>query len=169
MADPWRHPGHRDNQGQTQYYRSPENLLWGQAVTGTSRERVIEQRFSPLPPTGFRDLDWINADNFAGAVPYGNGTCLIFAPGGDRQLDLSDPAQRQRRMVAVEMIACGDADSRLPLALRTRNELRSYHFNEAPTQMQTFPADLSVQIKKSAEGHAKSLFLIPFASHSNDP
>ena len=141
--------------GRTQYCRSSENPLWGQSVPGTPQERVVEPRFSPLPPTGFRDLGWINAENFAGSVPYGSGTCLIFAPGGYRRLDLSDPAQRSKRLSEVEMIAYIDADSRLPLALRTRNELRSYHFNEAPTQMQTLPVDLSVQIKQGAEGRAR--------------
>ena len=142
--------------GPVQYVKSAAGPTWFQSDNLTVGGALADGGYHPMPANGFRTLDWINEGNYAGTVPYGKSTCLIFVPGGYRQLDLrGDAEQRQKRMEAVNEIAYIDADTRLPIAVRSGAELQTYHFEQPPTAMQSLPADLADQIKKGAEARAR--------------
>ena len=137
--------------GGTQYGRGGDGTVWFEVGPGAPGQ----QNYRPLPANGFRNLDWISAGNFAGSVPSGNTTCLIFVPGGYQKLDLSDPAQQAARLKTATVIAYIDATSRLPILVRNRDETRVYRFGPPPVEMQSLPADLASQIKQGVEGRAR--------------
>lgn len=142
-------------EGNVQFYQSPGSNQWFESGQSTSAGGSSDVDYRPLPPSGFRDLDWITADNFAGSIPYGNGSCLIFVPGGYRKLDLSDATKRTKLLETQTKIAYIDADTRMPVAVRDGDLTRVYKFNPPPTAMQTFPADLSDAINKGKEGRRR--------------
>lgn len=143
------------SEGTTQYYQMPGNTLWFESGNTTSAAGVREVDSRALPPSGFRDLDWITADNYAGTIPYGNGSCFIFVPEGYRKLDLRDEGKRTKLLESQGKIAYVDADTRMPVAVRDGDVTRVFRFNSPPTAMQTFPADLSKAINDGKEARRR--------------
>ena len=115
---------------------------------------VVPASLVQLPPSGFQNVEFIKESNYAGTIPYDKGNYLIFTPGGYEKLDLRDPAQ-QKRMETLNTIGYVDDETRHPVAVRISGVLRTFHFDPAPTEMQTFPPDLADQLKKGEEGNAR--------------
>ncbi len=137
-------------EGAVQYMRINSDPTWYEVdpgIPGTTN-------YHPLPPSGFRDMELVQAANFAGVMPFGKGKCLVFTPGGAAALDLSNPDEVEKRITLVSSIAYIDAESRLPIAVRTRSSLRTFHFNVPPTEVQSLPPDLAAQVRKGKEGRA---------------
>lgn len=134
-----------------QYQKSGTATIWFESRPGQGGDGS----YDPVPPSGFRKLDWIVPSNFAGTILNGNSSCLVFTPGGSQKLDLSDPAQQAAAIKAAPVVALIDAETRFPIVVRTQSEVRTYRFGPAPTQMQILPNDLATQIKQGDEGRAR--------------
>jgi hypothetical protein len=103
----------------------------------------------------FPGLDWVNAQTYAGTIPYGNSTCLVFVEGGAQAVDLSDPKKQEAALKKQPRVAYIDATTRLPIAVRFPGGTEVYQFaNQAPTQAQALPPDLAQVIQKGAEAVA---------------
>ena len=135
-------------EGNIQYYQNANAGIWFEASPFV---RGGDSHYAPLPANGFRDLDWINAANYVCSLPYNGGSCLLFVPGGYRQVDLSDPNKLPTVLAAQAKVAYIDVDTRMPVALREGLVTRMYQFNPVPTGMQTLPADLSKSIVQGNE------------------
>ncbi len=147
-ADTWFDKG-------TAYTKSSVNPTWSQATVNAA-PHPGQARSSDCPPaSGFRSMEVVNASNYACTMPYGSGTCLVFASGSGQKSDGNDPGQKQQHLASMDQVAYIDTDSRLPIALRTRGELQTYHFDAPPTAMQTLPADLADLVKKGQEARAR--------------
>jgi len=135
------------------FYIKPQ----GQKHWGACDERFVKSNLIPnaslsfLPANGFRDLDWINSETYAGAVKQNNTTYLLFVPKSAGNLDYGKPAKIQ----AQPVIAYVDDATRLPALFKNADVTQTYAFSPPPTAMQALPPDLAKQIKEVSEMHAK--------------
>ena len=141
--------------GSKQYIKRSNSSLWFEFTAEAALHTAPSSIERSLPPSGYRGLEWINASAYAGILPYGGGNCLVFVPGGHESVDLQNSEQLSKRMEAMEKVAYIDADTRLPIAVRTHTELRTFRFDSPPPTMQTVAVDLADEIKRGKEGHAR--------------
>lgn len=142
-------------EGNTQYYQAPGQTQWLESSDAVSGSGAVDANYRPLPPSGFRDLDWINAENYAGSVPYEKGTYLVFVPGGYKKLDLRDVSKQKKLLESQPTVAYIDSDTRMPVAVRQGNVTRVFQFNSPPTATQTLPPDLSKAINDGKEARRR--------------
>jgi hypothetical protein len=141
--------------GRLQYTKLPGQSNWFESDgSGGSGGKTIDPAYSPLPATGFRDLDWISADTYVGTVKYNKCDCLIFVPGGTATLDKAD-SKKDARLQSEKTIAYIDVETRLPVLVRFNGETRNVTFNAQPTTMLTLPVELTEQVKQGEEGRAR--------------
>jgi hypothetical protein len=63
--------------GSTLYHKPPGEELWLQVSPGSGGVSS-DRNYAPLPSSGFRDLGWIIAKNYAGITKYAGRSCLVF-------------------------------------------------------------------------------------------
>ncbi|HEY0258093.1 MAG TPA: hypothetical protein VGC39_11665 [Candidatus Methylacidiphilales bacterium] len=108
-----------------------------------------------LPVSGFRGLDWITKETYAGEIKAGMGGTLVFVPGGRNTVNAGDPS-KQKELESLAKIALVDAETRLPVMVRAEGETRVFKFTESPpASVQTLPEDLASEIKEGDEIRAK--------------
>jgi hypothetical protein len=141
--------------GGAQYYKTPGGTRWMRAdgsIAGGSRS---DPNFKPLPENGFRGLEFILPSNYAGMVPYGGGTCLVFSPGGSQKLDLRNPEKLKDLLDSPGMVGLIAADTRMPLVVHVGDATSTYHFIPPPTQVLTLPPDLTDAIQRGNQARAR--------------
>ena len=138
-----------------QYTKFEKDSAWYRSDRSTGGDTSAEASYHPLPASGFRDLEWIKAENYAGTAPYDKHDCLVFVPTGADKLDLNGAGDAQKKLKALDTVAYVDADSRLPVAVRTRGDLRTFQFDPPPMEMQTLPVDLTTQVKKGEDARTR--------------
>jgi len=112
--------------------------------------------YMAFPPTGFRDLDWLSDQNYAGTVKYVGRDCLVFVMNAPPGLDLSSANTPPDKFESFGMIAFIDLGSRLPVEIQTNGVMRTYQFTDPPPDaVLKLPPDLSEQIKKGEEERAR--------------
>lgn len=141
--------------GPSQFTKDPAATIWEQTEPSGSGGAQPQSDYVPLPPNGFRDLTWVSPSSYAGTIQYGGYDCLVFIPGGEAAIDLAKPELVKTMWARHPMIACIDARSRLPIALRYINETRVFKWENAPSSPLTFPPDLSAMLQKKKEDQAK--------------
>jgi len=134
--------------GSTQYRKDPGATVWYENSAGTMGKTQQDFHYTPLPPSGFRDLDWINADAYAGTIAYGKGKCLVFIPGGGS-------ATNAAVVTTLPTVALIDSETRLPVEVHNGGIIRVFQFADQAPAMQTLPPDLAEEIKKGDEGRAR--------------
>lgn len=108
-----------------------------------------------LPSSGFRGLDWISRETYAGKFKTSLGNCLVFVPGGRNTVPAGTPG-KLKELESLPTIAYIDAETRLPILVRAAGETRMFKFTQPPpTSIQTLPDELADEIKKGDEIRAK--------------
>jgi hypothetical protein len=135
------------------YIKYPGKTIWS-AYEKSAPAPIING--SPvvlgLATNGFRGLDWINKETYAGKMKTSYGDCLIFVPGGRNSTSALDPG----KIDSLPKIACIDAATRLPTMARAAGETRVFTFTQPPpTAAQTLPDDLAAEIKTGNQLRAK--------------
>jgi hypothetical protein len=146
--------------GGTQYSKPGGTNAWFTASASMDRNSAAGAtvQFSPMPPNGFNDLDWIGKETYAGKIALGDSECFVFVPGGTASIDLGAKSGQESRLEALPKVAYIDAGTRLPRALRIAGEVRVFQFStNPPTTVQAFPADLQATIQQA--DHARTLLL----------
>lgn len=135
------------------FVKFPGNTFWSAYEKPTQLQ--IESGTAvtvTVPSSGFRGLDWINQETYAGTVTSGESTYLIFLPAESRNADLSD----QKVLQELPTIAYVDAKTRLPVRVKKHEAVSVYKFMPPPGAMLTIPPDLAAEIKAGEEIRAKS-------------
>ena len=140
--------------GSLQYAQPPGKSVWYESDAGKLPDgSASDPSYSPLPASGFRELDWISPAAYAGTIKYNGRDCLVFvrgdAAGGD------NPEQRKAWLESRETISYIDAESRLPVLVRIGGETRIYRFAGPPAEMQSLPADVQERVKKAEEARSR--------------
>lgn len=138
------------------YVKYPGKSFWSAYEKADPTEIASRNRVAMgLPPSGFRDLDWIGKETYAGETKTDSGYCLIFVPGGLNTLNAEDPSQ-QNKLGSLPKIAYIDAETRLPVMVRAAGETRVFKFTQPPpTSIQSLPGDLADEIKQGDEIRAQ--------------
>ena len=132
--------------GSIQYRKDTGSQVWDE----NQPDAHPDIHYSPLPASGFRDLDWISAATYTGKGSQDGKDCLIFKTKGKvTSLDSALPLGKE-----FEMVAYIDAKTRLPVEVDIDQETRTYLFAEPPEGMQALPDDLIQQIKAGNAGRA---------------
>ena len=134
----------------TQYSKSAGQALWYQVA-----KTPTDLNYRPLPAIGYSDMELVKADNYAGNTSYDKRDCLVFIAGGYHKLNLNNARDAQKKLKSVDSIAYIDAESRLPVAVTTSDDSRTFQFDPPPTKMQVLPIDLVQQIKKGQDANAR--------------
>ncbi|MBA3960364.1 MAG: hypothetical protein H0X40_00480 [Chthoniobacterales bacterium] len=143
--------------GATQFTKASGSNTWEQKDPSGVPGATPDPDYAPPPDKGFRDVGWVAPANYAGTIKYGNSTCLVFIPGGERAIDLTKPEQIKTMWQTFPMIACVEARSRLPVAVRYLGKIRTFTWDQPPAGPLVLPAGLSAQIKKQNDDTAKLL------------
>jgi hypothetical protein len=128
--------------GQMQYALLPGTSQWFQ---GSDK--------STFPANGFRDLDWITEESYAGKANLGDRSCLIFVPAEKRQGQTASGLLE--KLDSLPTVAYIDAQSRLPVRVREDGIQRAYQFLAPPTSMLSLPPDLAQTLKKADDTRAR--------------
>jgi hypothetical protein len=137
-----------------QYRRTGAGATWFQNQA-ESVDPGHNFQFDPLPPNGFRGLDWVTTQTYAGTVTFGGRPCLVYIPGGAKGINLASPAIMQDNFKALHDVLFVDAETRMPVEFRREGVTRDYQFASAPSGMQTLPDDLLAQMKAADAGRAR--------------
>lgn len=143
--------------GSTKYMKDPSGSAWMPLDPVSVAHTGQAVNYDPLPASGFRGLELVKDSNYAGSIEYGGTTCLVFVLGGYKKVNLQDGAKGLKQLDTEEKCVYIGSETRLPVAVRTRGELQSFHFDSQPTAMQTLPADLLAEIKQADEARARLL------------
>ena len=142
--------------GQDQYIKPPGDDTWHTSTSHAGALSVNLYHMEPLPPSGFRKLEWIMPRNYTGAIKYKReGTAFVFVPGGSNTLDLDRVADVKTLLEDQCVVACVDSETRLPLVVKIGDEIRVYSFGSPPDGMQVLPSDLAQQIQRGKEGRLR--------------
>ncbi len=85
----------------------------------------------------------------------GEQELVVIVPGGFPALDPGTSDNLRKKLKSAVAVAYVDADTRLPVEIKTRDESRFFRFDPPPTEMQVLPADLLAQIKKADDARAR--------------
>ncbi len=140
--------------GALQYLKPHGKPTWFESSPSAGVDPVSTD-YSPLPPNGFRAWDWVGRDSYAGRVALEGGDTFVFVPGGAQRLDLSIPGKAKERIAAQPLVAFVNAETRLPLALRSGSVTQRFVFDPPPNAIQSLPADLLDQIRKGEEARQR--------------
>jgi hypothetical protein len=141
-----------------QYTKPPGSTEWFSASNNEPADTKNAYFTQPLPASGFRDMEWINDQSYAGVIQLGEYQCLVFTPGGLHADDTKDAAKQRTALAAKSKVAYIDANSRLPIALRLPGEVRQFQFSDPPPSVAlALPADLAAELQKSEAAVAKLL------------
>ena len=146
--------------GQTIFIKTVGQSAWGVLGQRAGKNNFANDPNLPLPASGFRDLDWISADAYAGSLKTDSGVFLVFIPPGSGTVDLTNPKAALAQLPTLFMVALIDYKTRLPVSVQGNGITRSYNFTAPPVSMQTLPPDLANQIKADQARVAK-LFAVP--------
>ena len=140
--------------GGTQYQKAPGSTIWQQHGANELTDRNELKIYSPVPPSGFRDLDWITRENYVTTIKNGEHAYLVFVPNPPPGLDLSNPDDRSEKIASLASVAYINATTRLPFQVTFHHVTRTYQFGTPPTDVQSLPDDLAQAIKKARESAA---------------
>ncbi len=140
--------------GGVQYAKADTSKIWQQTEAGTNSNGARDAGFSPLPASGYRDLDWIDGATFAGITMYDAKSCYVYIEGAPANLDLSNPSTLLTKLDNVSKVAFIEAKSGLPVEVRDGEVYHDYEFADAPDTRLKLPDDLASQIKKGNEARA---------------
>ncbi len=139
----------------TEYFRSTGPTPWTQ-VESFSNGRP-NPSYTPFPAKGFKDLDWVSGADYAGTVNYQNRPCFVFIPGGATALRVTDLSAQADKLASMTHVAVIDAETRLPVEVRSAGVIAGYQFKDAPSSnTNPIPSDLIAYIKQGEEGRARS-------------
>jgi hypothetical protein len=138
-----------------QYTKPPGSKDWFEATNVVEKNAYNAFYAKPLPPSGFRDLDWITAENYVGTIKYNGSSVLVFVPGGTKTLSAKDLAKQKNPLETQAKAALIDDATRFPVAVQEAGTNQTYKFDTPPTEMLTFPPDLEAALKKGKEDRAK--------------
>ena len=114
----------------------------------------IAPNYHPLPAIGYRDVDFIKEDNYAGTIPYKQKPCFVFVPGGTGTINLSN-AKDAKKLEKLDTVGYVDAKTRLPVEVRSHGETRVFQFDPPPKRMQTLPTELVAQIRRGNDARTR--------------
>ncbi len=155
------HNGQRSEKwfvGPLQYTKASGRREWLESDGSVGADGArLDPDYSPLPASGFRDLEWVTAGTYCGVFRHEDRECLVFVP-----LDLAGVTTHPRTVSkefldAQDTLAYIDAESRLPVLARIGGENRVYRFKPAPTEMQLLPLDISGQMEKGEAARSRLL------------
>jgi hypothetical protein len=135
--------------GNVQYWKIADEPNWYVNKPGPTGS--IEDSYTPLPPSGFRDLDWITEATYADTENYAGRQCLVF-----KSTTTADKVDKAR-------VAYIDIKTRWPVEVRIAGEVRTYEFVAPPSEMQTLPDDLKQQIGQGEKVRARMDLRAPTA------
>lgn len=138
--------------GQDFYLKPPGQSYWGfYNSTYFKNNPTSDATYMPVPENGFRDLDWVSGETYAGTIQSAAGAYLVFVPENARTIDVSNAKALQ----AATKIVYVNAQTRLPGTVRLGDVVRTYTFRPPPAAPQSLPADLAAEKKKSDEINAR--------------
>jgi hypothetical protein len=138
--------------GEMFYVKPPSQSFWGECD-----ERFVidnptsDPRMLPVPESGFRNLEWIDKDTFAGRLESAGNEYLIFIPGGGGGAEPHTLATLR----TLPRFALVNAKTRLPSYVKDLGHSRTYVFATPPAEMQKLPADLLQEIQEGKERRAQ--------------
>lgn len=133
--------------GVTQYAKRPGGDQWFQNEPDSTAGGESSSDYTPLPASGFRDLDWISKNAFAAILPFRGRECLVFVGDGEPDIPLE----------SANIVVYVDKETRLPLALKRGGEVRTYEFSTPPSAKLELPSDLLQQIRSGQEARMRLL------------
>ena len=143
--------------GRSIYTKPHGQAYWGESGGDKMQDTRGNQGGDlALPPSGFRDLDWVNEGSYAGPVHLTNAVYLLFVAPGAADVDIHNVAS----LVAQPLLAYVDEETRLPVLLRVNGVIRSFSFSPPPANMQVLPDDLAKEIQ-DANAKREKLFPAP--------
>ena len=139
--------------GQTFYVVAPGTDFWGEYdARYRASSPTTDPSALPIPDTGFRNLEWVNENTYAGTLKTSSGTYFVFVPSDADKIDINDP----KALSSPPKVAYIDANTRLPATLRVGEVVQNYSFLTPPGSPLSLPADLQASIKKGDEIRAKA-------------
>ena len=138
-----------------QYSKAAGDTLWYWSDGRQTSKSTSDASYHPLPAVGYRDVDFITEANYAGTMPYNKRSCLVFVPGGANALDLNHAKDAPKKLAGIDTVAYVDAETRLPVEVRSHGETRVFQFDPPPKRMQTLPAELLAQIRKGDDARTR--------------
>jgi hypothetical protein len=140
-------------QGERFYFKAPGLSFWAAYDQASQKNNLtLDPKLLPFPKTGFRGLDWIGTQTYAGTMKSDKGNLLlVFVPQNADKLDVNDAKALERQ----SLIAYIDVETRLPSIVRERNVVCTYAFYPPPGTIQALPPDLAAEIKAGDEKRAK--------------
>jgi hypothetical protein len=113
----------------------------GAPIVSLNNTATHSADYTDYSKSDFSGFGWIAAKNFTGIVKTMGQDCLVFK---DKvKLDAEAPGEAARPAVA-----CIAVESRLPVALQVGDEVRTYQFGAAPTDMLVPPPDIGKVLEK---------------------
>ncbi len=141
--------------GTIQYLKPAGTTIWYQAGASDSVVQETNPIYTPLPASGFRHLEWVTRETYAGTVSYGGKSCLVFVPGGVPKLDLN-PATQAEKIKDLKNVVFIDQDTRYPVEVRNGDEIAYYQIKEMPpTSANPLPPDLMAQLAQAEAARAR--------------
>ena len=138
-------------EGQTLYCRNPSSGIWDEHDPIKDGPGTKNPLYVPMPANGFRDLEWISLENYAGTIKYRVSDCLVFTMVTPHSPHLFNRKSPINLVESLDSYALIDNATRLPIKVKVGGILRSYEFKDAPSEKLTLPADLTEQLRKSDE------------------
>lgn len=135
-----------------QYHKPPGDAVWLQILPGA--DGTSNDRYDPLPPSGYADLQWISSESYAGTAQLEGRECLIFLPKEKSQLKLESTTNPAAVLSEQDFVVYIDMESRHPLLMKKGGEIRTFETLPSPSAMQTLPTDLKEQLEKAERGRA---------------
>jgi len=139
--------------GNIAYTKGSGSNLWGELDPSDLANGSAH--FQPLPASGFRNLDWITKDSYAGTMKYSGRDCLVFTLVSPHKTNLFKLTTPESQLESLATYALIDAETRLPVIVKAEGMTRLYQFKNAPTEKLTLPPDLAEQLRKGEEGRKR--------------
>jgi hypothetical protein len=127
--------------GNTQYWKIADEPDWYVNNPVAAGETPGES-YTPLPKSGFRDLEWVSEKTYTGTENHAGKQCLVFK------------SNKTSGNHTLSFVAYVDLKTRLPVEAQISGETRAYQFLNGPTTMQTLPDDLAAQITRGEKARA---------------
>ncbi|MEI8342193.1 MAG: hypothetical protein WCH43_11760 [Verrucomicrobiota bacterium] len=143
--------------GSEMYVKTPGLSYWGVLDSRSHNEKVtaVEEDSLPIPASGFRGLDLVNKQNYAGLIKTSHGENFVFIIGGSNELDLSNSKTANAKLETLANVIFIDASTRLPVIVNTPEVKQTIVFAPPPTATLVMPSDLSAQINNAKALRAK--------------
>jgi hypothetical protein len=138
--------------GATQVAVAPGNQVY--FVAPPPNKDVVNPLYFDFSKSDFEGFDWISAQNFTGIQPVMGFDCLVFKDNRNVTGALapesagSAPGAAPAAPVMNALVACINAETRLPVALMNDNGVVTYRFEKPPDAMQEFPPNVQALLDK---------------------